>query len=274
MKANFAENLKLARKARGYTQAELAETLGISRSSYTNYETGNRTPDIEMLEKITWVLNISMDELFGRYDFGTPNLIRDERAVYQVHVENPEYTVEDYFALENCAEYELIEGSLVKRNAPAMDHQIASLQISMALYKFIADNKGGCQVIPAPFCVILSEEDATVVQPDISVICDLNKLKDGCCFGAPDILVEIISPSNRKYDYLKKTFLYDRYEVREYWIVDLEQGRIIVYDFENGTGPQMMPLHEDVCSCVLEGFTLNLGKLLDTHEAQFVQSDI
>lgn len=267
MKVKFAENLKLARKARGYTQAELAEMLDISRSSYANYETGNRTPDIDMLEKITRVLNISVDELFGRYNFGTPNLIRESPALYRVR--EPEYTVEEYFAIANCSEYELINGRLIKKNAPAAEHQITSLQICMAFYQHILENKGGCQVIPAPFCVVLNEEDAVVVQPDVSVICDSEKLKDGCCYGAPEIVVEIVSPGNWKYDYREKLCIYDEYGVREYWIVDLERDRVLVYDFENSIGPQLMPLNEEVHSNVLSGFSMNIGELLAKHEAQF-----
>ena len=73
----FAENLGFARRARGYSQAFMAERLGIARSTYAGYEAGKRSPDVEMIAKLSKELYVSVDELLGRYDYGTPNLIRD-----------------------------------------------------------------------------------------------------------------------------------------------------------------------------------------------------
>lgn len=262
----FAENLGFARRARGYTQAIMAEKLGIARSTYAGYETGKRSPDIEMLSKISETLYVSADELLGRYDYGTPNLIKEAKADYFVE---PKYSVEDYFNLPNPMDYELIEGELIKKNAPSDKHQIIVVQLVMHFYQEIKSRCKKCEVIPAPFCVVLSERNGVVVQPDVSVICHRELIQDGVCMGAPDLIVEVISKNNEKYDYYEKLRIYEKYGVREYWLVDPLRERIIMYVFEERLAPVVAPFSEQMSSRVIKGLTLNLGKLLAEHEAQF-----
>ena len=85
----------------------------------------------------------------------------------------------------------------------------------------------------APFAVFLNEDDKNYVEPDISVICDKNKLTDKGCIGAPDWVIEIVSASSRRMDYSIKLFKYRTAGVREYWIVDPEKNRITVHDLEH-----------------------------------------
>lgn len=85
----------------------------------------------------------------------------------------------------------------------------------------------------SPFAVYLNETD-TYVEPDLIIVCDKNKNDDEGCHGGPDFVVEIVSPGSRRMDYAVKLFKYRTYGVREYWIVDTEKGRILVYDFEHG----------------------------------------
>lgn len=262
----FAENLGFARRARGYTQAFMAERLGIARSTYAGYETGKRTPDVEMLSKISETLYVSADELLGRYDYGTPNLIKEAKAEYYVE---PKYSVEEYFALPNPADYELIEGELIKKNTPGYEHQIIAGQIYMHFYQELGRKCKKCEAILAPFCVVLSERNGVVVQPDISVICKRELLQDGVCMGAPDLVVEIISKTSREYDYYDKLRIYHKYGVREYWVVDSDKERIVRYALEDGIVPVITPFSEQMPSLVIKGLTLNLGKLLAEHEARF-----
>jgi Uma2 family endonuclease len=109
--------------------------------------------------------------------------------------------------------------------------------IAGTLYRKIADyidSKGGsCKSYIAPFAVFLNEDDKNYVEPDISVICDRNKLTDKGCTGAPDWIIEIVSPSSRHMDYGIKLFKYRSAGVREYWIVDSDKNRITVWNFAN-----------------------------------------
>lgn len=97
---------------------------------------------------------------------------------------------------------------------------------------FIKSKGGSCRIYPAPFAVRLREDRKTIVEPDISVICDRNKLTDRGCIGAPDWIIEIVSPGNSSHDYIVKLNLYADAGVREYWIVDPAQESIFVYYLE------------------------------------------
>lgn len=97
---------------------------------------------------------------------------------------------------------------------------------------YIKSKGGSCRVYPAPFAVKLRENRKTIVEPDISVICDKNKLTDRGCTGAPDWIIEIVSPSNSSHDYILKLNLYANAGVREYWIADPYKERIFVYRLE------------------------------------------
>lgn len=263
---NFCGKSWICAEGKGYSQAFMAERLGIARSTYAGYEAGKRSPNVEMIAKLSKELYVSVDELLGRYDYGTPNLIRDAKAEYFVE---PKYSVQDYFDLPNCTDYELIEGNLVKKNAPGDRHQIIVGQIYMEFYQFFKTHCKKCEVIPAPFCVVLSMRNAVVVQSDLSVICDRTKIQDGVCMGPPDLVVEILSPGNKKYDCLEKLGIYSKYDVREYWIIDPEQENIMMYDLEEGMSPVVKPFREKMASRVIKGLTLNLGKLLAEHDAMF-----
>ena len=143
------------------------------------------------------------------------------------------YTEADYYNLPENIRAELIDGQIYYMSAPSRVHQ----EILGFMFKKIAyylDKKSGpCKVYPAPFAVkLFSEDDRNVVEPDISVICDPNKLTDRGCTGAPDWITEIISPGNSSHDYVRKLNLYMDAGVREYWIVDPLSKKIFVYHLE------------------------------------------
>ena len=100
---------------------------------------------------------------------------------------------------------------------------------------YIMEKRGTCKVIPAPFAGYIKNDDHNYVEPDVSVICDPDKLDEKGCHGAPDWVIEIVSPSSKAMDYISKCALYEKAGVREYWIVDPKEKTIMVYDFEQGT---------------------------------------
>ena len=111
------------------------------------------------------------------------------------------YTEEDYYNLPEDTRAELIGGQIFYMSAPSRIHQEILGFIFKKISYYIDANRGNCRVYPAPFAVKLFEEDdKTVVEPDISVICDPNKLTDRGCSGAPDWIVEIVSPSTSSHD--------------------------------------------------------------------------
>lgn len=149
-------------------------------------------------------------------------------------LKSQDHTIEDIYALPEGERAELIDGQIYYMAPPNRKHQKISGMLYTVIYKYIESKKGSCEVYAAPFAVFLSEDGRNYVEPDISVICDKNKLDDHGCNGAPDWVIEIVSPGSRQMDYFTKLFKYQTSGVREYWIVDPVKNRVTVYNFEVG----------------------------------------
>lgn len=154
--------------------------------------------------------------------------------------ERARYTFADVLAWADDERAELIDGeAIMMAPAPATAHQLISGELFGQLHSYLKGKK--CKVISAPFDVRLFEQDGdspedidTVVDPDISIVCDPSKLDEHGCKGAPDMVVEILSPSTRRHDRLTKYNLYQRAGVREYWIVDPTDKSVQVFTLEDG----------------------------------------
>ena len=143
------------------------------------------------------------------------------------------YKEEDYYSLPENIRAELIDGDLIyNQAAPSRKHRTILTKLLVRISNYIDSKAGFCHVYPAPFAVKLMEDRNTVVGPDISVICDKDKLTDRGCTGAPDWIIEIVSQGNPRHDYVLKLNLYNEAGVREYWIVDPAKESVWVYYFE------------------------------------------
>lgn len=129
---------------------------------------------------------------------------------------------------------ELIDGQIYYMTPPRTNHQRISMKLATIINNYIASKSGFYEVYAAPFAVFLNNDQYTYVEPDISVICDKNKIDEYGCNGAPDWVIEIVSPSSMQMDYFTKLFKYREAGVREYWIVDSQRNQITVYSFEAG----------------------------------------
>ncbi len=145
------------------------------------------------------------------------------------------YTIEDIYHLPDGQRAELIDGELFMMASPGRIHQDIVMDLSYFIKDYIIRKDGGCKVYSAPFAVFLNAGNDIYLEPDISVICDKNKLTEEGCKGAPDWIIEVVSPSSRPMDYNKKLFRYRTAGVREYWIADPMDRRITVYNFEQDT---------------------------------------
>ena len=143
------------------------------------------------------------------------------------------YTVDDIYALPEGKRAELIDGQIYYMAPPNRKHQDIAGELFGTIREYIKSHNGSCKPYVAPFAVFLNENDKNYVEPDICVICDTNRLNEKGCVGAPDWIIEIVSPSSRPMDYYKKLFKYRTAGVREYWIVDHERNLVTVYDFQN-----------------------------------------
>ena len=174
----------------------------------------------------------------------TPAYVREGAPAYDTPKwkRQGEYTLDDYYALPDDQPVEIIDGVIYDMNAPFLVHQ----DLALLIYRQLADQidkKGGpCRVNLAAVDIVLGEDRKTVVQPDVFIVCDTSKRKKWGIQGAPDFILEILSPSTRRKDMTVKYEKYKKSGVREYWMLDEEGCRMIICDLENGSGDRIQPL--------------------------------
>lgn len=172
------------------------------------------------------------------------------------------FTVDYIYSLPEGKRAELIDGQVYDMAPPFRSHQKLVSELHYLIKDYIKKNNGTCEIYPAPFAVFIANDDKNYVEPDISVICDRNKLSDRGCEGAPDLIVEVVSPGSRKMDYSTKNTLYADNGVREYWIVDPKMERVTVYYYEEDAAPAVYPFDWDIPVGIYPGFTINVADLL------------
>ena len=178
------------------------------------------------------------------------------------------YTLADALAWDEQDRIELIDGYPVMMVPPTRAHQKAVMELSGQLYAYLKGKK--CEVYPAPFAVRLFEQDGdrpedvdTLVEPDVSVVCDPSKLDDTGCKGAPDLVLEVLSPSTTRHDRFTKFKLYQRAGVREYWIIDPADKSVQVFVLEDGhyTAQDFGTAGDTVRVNVLKDCTIDLSQV-------------
>nr|WP_275955225.1 Uma2 family endonuclease [Mediterraneibacter glycyrrhizinilyticus] len=148
---------------------------------------------------------------------------------------------------------ELIDGVLYDMASPGISHQDICTRLTVMFGNYINRKKGKCKVFAGPVDIQLDCDDDTMVVPDLTVVCDDSKIEKGRIMGAPDLVVEIVSPSSRRRDYVIKTEKYCSAGVREYWIIDPDNERVLVYCFEKDDVPVMYVKGEIVPAGIFEG---------------------
>ncbi len=180
------------------------------------------------------------------------------------------FTYAEYKAWGEDERWELIKGEAFSMSpAPGTNHQRVSGILFNSIFNFLESKP--CQVFSAPFDIFLPEEDentnkiSTIVQPDITVICDKSKLNEKGCTGAPDIVIEILSPTSASRDQIVKRDLYERKGVKEYWIVD-PAGKIVwKYVLKNNVygKPAVFDYKRTPSMDILPDLRINLRKVFD-----------
>ena len=191
---------------------------------------------------------------------------------------NKKYTYADYLQWAFKERVELIKGMLFKMSpAPNLFHQKVSMILANKLYNFLQGKK--CQVFTAPFDVRLTQKNndkeehiENVVQPDICVVCDPAKLDVRGCQGAPDLIVEILSPSSSKRDLKDKYALYQENAVQAYWVVHPMEQTILVYTLDDNGQYQAGPLMtrgDQIDVGVLPGLIIALDDIFEETHVDF-----
>lgn len=185
--------------------------------------------------------------------------------------DNNRYSYAEYLKWSDEKRWELLDGIAFNIAAPSRRHQEVSGELFYQIRSYLANKP--CKIYSAPFEVRFSEPEqkdgqiVNVVQPDLTIVCDKSKLDDKGCLGAPDIIVEIISPTSISLDYVKKLALYERYQVKEYWIVHPLDNTVMVFTLgkENQYGkPSIFTEDCQLKSRVIADLTINLKQVFET----------
>lgn len=183
---------------------------------------------------------------------------------------NKTYTYADYLKWTFDERLELIKGKVFKMSpAPGSMHQRLAHRISLKIGNYLIGKS--CEIFFAPFDVRLprpslnDKEIFTVVQPDVCVICDKKKVDDKGCLGAPDIVVEILSPGNNKKELQNKYDVYEEAGVLEYWIIQPLEKTFFKYTLEDNhfKASRLLTIGDEVTSPILPGFVLSLDELFE-----------
>lgn len=230
------EEMNRIKEERGYSFKKLSEYTGVPVVTLQKVFSGATVnPRKATLDAIERVLSSEEGVYRGKaYEYAAKSpdifMVNERVAPYRVEKRQGEYTIEDYRALPDEQRVELIDGVFYEMTAPRTVHQDIAAIIHMAFYEYIREKKKPCKVFEAPVDVQLCCDDRTMVQPDVLVICDRDKIKGFGIYGAPDFVLEILSKSTRKKDLSIKLGKYIDAGVREYWIIDPDKELLITYD--------------------------------------------
>lgn len=187
-----------------------------------------------------------------------------------------EWTLEDRDALPDNVRTELIDGVLYVLQAPRIIHQLIAGEIYRQISNFLHEHPCSCTVFIAPVDVVLDRDNRTVLEPDVLAVCDVDLINDKNIFGSPDFVVEILSPSTRSKDKQLKLGKYALAGVREYWIVDPDKERVIVYRFPDSRSNRKPGSESGVAANGSEAVSQSVGKYAiqaDTSQSQSPLTD-
>lgn len=216
--------MKQRKEELGYTYQMISEQSGVPLSTVQKIFSGaTDTPRYETL--------IALEKVLRK-----PSEVRDSAAAYLTKKQG-EYTLEDYYRIPDERRVELIDGVIYDMAAPSSAHQLIAGLLYAKLLMHVMGKKGECLPMISPLDVQLDCDDRTMIQPDVVIVCDRSKVIMRCVYGAPDFVVEVISRSSTKRDSVIKLNKYLNAGVREYWLIDPVQKKVIVYNFESGQYP-------------------------------------
>ena len=181
-------------------------------------------------------------------------------SALQVQSEN--FTLEQYEALPENVRAEIFDGQIYYMASPSQIHQTILLELTILIGTFVKNKNGRCRVFPAPFDVKLSDHPLIIVQPDLMVVCDDDKLDGKRCNGAPDFIIEIVSPGNASDDYIKKLYYYQNHGVREYWIVNPLKKIVQTYFFDGEEDSNAFLFEDEISAHIFTGLSIKISDLL------------
>lgn len=263
------EEMKRIKQERGFSLAQLSDYSGVPLGTLQKIFSGEtehpRYNTRQALEQALLRGNGDYtDNLHGSSETTGAQMRVEESARYWAPREKKqgEYTLEDYYTLPDEKRVELIDGVIYDMSAPSFVHQHISSVIYAAIQSYITAKGGNCLPMYSPVDVRLDRDNRTMVQPDVLILCDKDKIRKWGIDGAPDFCLEIISESTSRKDYIKKLQKYTDAGVKEYWIVDPYRKLLVTYCWKDDYIPHMYPLEGKVGVALYDGeLEIDLGQI-------------
>ena len=266
------EEMQERKRELGYSYEKLAEISGIPLGTVQKILGGiTKTPRYETRRALETALagNLPAEDgkegACGIYPGGPSgtSVVQETAAAYGGK-KRGEYTLEDYYKIPEEHRVELIDGVIYDMASPTSIHQLWGGEVYRELANYIRQNQGSCIPLISPLDVQLDCDDRTMVQPDVLVVCDRERIHMNCVYGAPDFIVEIMSKTTRKKDSILKLNKYMNAGVREYWMVDPESRKVVVYDFAHEEYPVIYGGEDKVPVGIFEGeWKVDFGEIYE-----------
>ena len=252
------EEMKQRKKELGYSNKELASRAGVPETTIQKIFSGKTAaPRRDTILKLEQTLRrptpdalteirVSLPDI-EKLPVPTRGLVREPEVPYGIPGKKQgDYTLEDYLALPEERRVELIDGVFYDMAAPTTVHQAIGGYIHKILLDHVLAHGGPCKPFMSPVDVQLDRDDRTIVQPDVLVVCDHGKYKKGRVYGAPDFIAEVLSPSTRRKDVTLKLVKYTNAGVREYWMIDPDKQKLVVYELQKAEFPTVYGFDDTV----------------------------
>ncbi|MCQ2502041.1 MAG: Uma2 family endonuclease [Lachnospiraceae bacterium] len=241
------EEMNTKRTELGYSYKDIARLADMPLSTVQKILGGvTKAPRRESLIKIQQVL-VTQTGYAAKSSSSGPLILQESSPAYGTpKKEQGNYTVDDYYALPDDQRVELIDGVFYDMSAPTSPHQFIGGSIHSQLLNYRSAHKGPCLPMVSPVDVQLDCDNKTMIQPDVLIVCDRSKITKKGIFGAPDFIVEVLSPSTRKKDMTLKMTKYLNAGVREYWIIDPDKRKVVTYNLTTMDIPVIYGFTEDI----------------------------
>ena len=223
------EEMNRKKQESGYSYEQISEFADLPLSTVQKVLGGiTKSPRYDTLR--------ALEKAFAQM---SANVIQETSCYHSYGSKKGEYTVDDYFRIREEKRIELIDGNIYDMATPAVVHQLIVGEIFSRLLAYIRSKNGSCIPAMSPISVQLDCDDKTILEPDVTVVCNRDLLQQKVIFGAPDFVAEVLSPSTRRKDMTTKLGKYMDAGVREYWIIDPDKKRVLVYHLEEIDLPEL-----------------------------------
>lgn len=257
------EEIKRKKKEYGLTNEMLSKLSGVPLGTVQK-TLGNvtKSPRVETVSKLSSVFEKKKITKY-KINEAEQSLVEEPETAYAINSsflsfnthqydKQGSYTIEDYITLPDNQRAELIDGVIYDMGAPSSVHQLIAGEVFFKIRDYINKNKGECVPMMAPMDVQLDLDNRTIVQPDLMIICDHDKIHKRI-LGAPDFVAEILSPATKGKDILIKGAKYQNAGVKEYWLIDPDEKMVTVFDFRSNVSMKVYSFDEKIPMLIYDG---------------------